>query len=158
MNEVKLNIDFIIKEYSDYVFKIVNNIAGQSLAYQDKEEIVADTFYLLWKNQEKINTDLKSYLSAIARNTTYSHLKQKKIDIEYDDERLNGLKQYDFDTLLIVEEKLKCLTQEEKELFCLYYVDGYKMKEIAKYKHLKLTNIKVKMYRIRKKLKEKVYE
>lgn len=158
MNDVKLNINVIIEEYNDYVFKIVHNLAGQSLSYQDKEEIVSDTFYLLWKNQEKINTNLKSYLSVIAKNITYNKLKHKRIDIEYDDQKINGLKQTDFDTILIIEEKLKSLSQEEKEIFCLYYVDGYKIKEIAEYKGMKISNVKIKLYRIRKKLKEKVYE
>lgn len=156
MNEIKLNINVIIEEYSDYVFKIVHNIAGQSLSYQDKEEVVADTFYLLWKNQEKINTDFKSYLSVIAKNTTYNKLKNKRIDIEYDDQKLHDLKQLNFNTLLIIDEKLSLLTQEEKEIFCLYYVDGYKIKEIAEYKHMKISNVKIKLYRMRKKLKEKI--
>lgn len=69
-----VNIESIINEYTAYVYKIVENIVGDSLVYQDKEEIVADTFYLLWKNQEKISTNLKSYLAAIARNCAYEKL------------------------------------------------------------------------------------
>lgn len=67
-NHVNFNIEIIIDEYSNYVFKIINSIVGISLPYQDKEEIASDVFYLLWKNQENINTDLKSYISVIARN------------------------------------------------------------------------------------------
>ena len=85
-NNIKFNIETIIDEYSNYVFKIVNNIVGTSLPYQDKEEIVADVFYLLWKNQDNINKDLKSYLSAITRNCVYSKLRNKKVTFELKEE------------------------------------------------------------------------
>ena len=49
-NNVELNIDLIIEEYSHYVFTVVYNIAGDTLSYHDIEEIIADTFYLFWKN------------------------------------------------------------------------------------------------------------
>ena len=50
-NNVELNIDLIIEEYSHYVFTVVYNIAGDTLSYHDIEEIIADTFYLFWKNK-----------------------------------------------------------------------------------------------------------
>lgn len=39
-NNINFRIETIIDEYSNYVFKIVDNIVGTSLPYQDKEEIV----------------------------------------------------------------------------------------------------------------------
>ena len=127
-NHVNFNIEMIIDEYSNYVFKIINSIVGTSLPYQDKEEIASDVFYLLWKNQENINTDLKSYISVIARNCSYSKLRKKKINFE--------------------------LKEEEKEIFYFYYVYGYKIKEIAKKLKLNSGVIKIRLYRIRKKLRE----
>ena len=58
-SNINFNIEIIIDEYSNYVFKIVDNIIGTSLPYQDKEEVVSDVFYLLWKNQDNINHNLK---------------------------------------------------------------------------------------------------
>lgn len=48
-NNVELNIDLIIEEYSPYIFKIIHNLAGNILSYQDIEEVMADTFYLFGK-------------------------------------------------------------------------------------------------------------
>lgn len=156
-NNVELNIDMIIEEYSHYVFTIVYNIAGDILPYQDIEEIIADTFYLFWKNQNKIRTNMKSYLSTIAKNCTYNKLKQNKQYIEYDDRVLNkqGYKEIEFDQILIIEEKMKRLTDQEKEIFHLYYIEGYKVKEIAKMKNQKTNHMKVQLHRIRKKLRRK---
>ena len=52
-NTLEFNLEIVIDEYAGYVFKIVDNIIGTSLSYQDKEEIVSDTFYLLWKTKIK---------------------------------------------------------------------------------------------------------
>lgn len=73
-NNIQFNIELIIDEYSNYVYKIVDNVIGTSLPYQDKEEIVADVFYLLWKNQNNIKSNLKSYIGTIARNCLMRNL------------------------------------------------------------------------------------
>ncbi len=156
-NNVEINIDLIIEEYSHYVFTIVYNIAKDILSYQDIEEVIADTFYLFWKNQNKVQTNIKAYLATIAKNCNYNKLKQIKQYLEYDDYILNtqGYKEDDFNRMLIIEEKMGKLTIEEREIFHLYYINGYKIKEIAKIKGLKINHIKVKLYRIRKKLRRK---
>lgn len=154
-NNVELNIDLIIEEYSPYIFKIIHNLAGNILSYQDIEEVMADTFYLFWKNQAKIKTNIKSYLASIAKNCTYNKLRQINQYLEYDDQLLNkqGYKEDEFDYMLIIEEKMKQLTDQEKEIFHLYYIEGYKIKEIAKMKNQKTNYMKVKLHRIRKKLR-----
>lgn len=53
------DINLIIEKYSNYVYKIIDNIIKNTLSYQDKEKAVSDTFYLFWKNQNNINNNLK---------------------------------------------------------------------------------------------------
>lgn len=108
-NTLEVNLETIIDEYASYVFKIVDNITRNTLSYQDKEEIVSDTFYLLWKNQDKISTNLKSYLSVIARNASYDKLRKYKFTTPICD---NMGYDFDFDTILEIKEKLKKLTLE----------------------------------------------
>ena len=160
-NNINFKIETIIDEYSNYVFKIVNNIVGTSLPYQDKEEIVADVFYLLWKNQDNISKDLKSYLATIARNSTYAKLRTKKVTFELKEELVTDNLTFDNDIIvnkIFIRQKLEELSEIERTIFTLYYVDGYKIKEISK--KLKLTSscVKIKLYRIRKKLKEEYHE
>lgn len=117
-NNVELNIDLIIEEYSHYVFTIIYNLAGNKLSYHDIEEIIADTFYLFWKNQDNIE-NIKSYLAVIAKNCTYNKLKQAKQYIEYNDQILNKYRYFqkdDFNYMLIIEEKMQRLTDEKKEV------------------------------------------
>ncbi len=159
-NNINFNINIIIDEYSNYVFKIVDNIISTSLPYQDKEEVVSDVFYLLWKNQNNINKNLKAYLGMIAKNCAYSKLRQAKIGFEYKDflENNNELFNQNFNTdyILEIRQKLAKLSTEEQTIFNLYYVEGYKTKEISAKLNMKVSLVKVKLYRIRKKLKEEI--
>jgi len=152
-NNIQFNIELIIDEYSNYVFKIVDNIIGTSLPYQDKEEIVADVFYLLWKSQNNIHSNLKSYIGTIARNCSYDKLRKNKITFEYTDvQDISNVVEYD--NVLIIKEKLNKLTAEEKNIFYLYYIDGLKIKDISKKFNKNISAIKIRLFRIRKKLKE----
>lgn len=152
-NNIQFNIELIIDEYSNYIFKIVDNVVGTSLPYQDKEEIVADVFYLLWKNQNNIQSNLKSYIGTIARNCSYEKLRKNKITFEYTEvQDISNVVEYD--NVLIIKEKLNKLTSEEKNIFYLYYVDGLKIKDISKKLNKNISAIKIKLFRIRKKLKE----
>lgn len=86
------------------------------------------------------------------KNLTYDYLRKKKIVYEYEDNMINSTS--DIDKVLIIEEQLKKLSVEEKKIFVLFYVDGYKVKEIGKIIQKKPTTVKVLLHRIRKKLKE----
>ena len=103
-SNINFNIEIIIDEYSNYVFKIVDNIIGTSLPYQDKEEVVSDVFYLLWKNQDNINNNLKGYLGVIAKNCSYSKLRKYNENLEYQDNLLNNnvsIKGFDSDYMFV---------------------------------------------------------
>ena len=51
-----INLDEIVDEFTPYVRKVIDNLAGSNLSYEDKEEILTDTFFILWKNRNsKIN-------------------------------------------------------------------------------------------------------
>ncbi len=153
MINIEFNIDLIIDEYSNYVYKIIDNIIGTSLPYEDKEEVVSDTFYLLWKNNSSINTNLKSYLATIARNCAYEKLRQSKIEFEYREiEDIDNSK--DIDSLLIIKEKLNILSHYEKNLFSMYYLEGLKIREISRMLNINVATLKVQLYRLRKKIKE----
>ena len=152
MKKEELDMEVIIEKYSNYIYKIIENIIGNKLNYQDKEEIMSDAFYLLWKNQNKIKTNLKSYLSKIAKNCSYEYLRNNNVDFEYTEE-LNFEKPKEYDQVLELKDKLSLLTKEEKLMFDLYYIEGYKIKEIARKLKRYPSTIKTKLHRLRKKIK-----
>lgn len=60
----ELDLEIVIDEYSGYVYKIIENMAIQYLSKEDIEEIISDTFYILWKNRNKLDNtkELSPYL------------------------------------------------------------------------------------------------
>ena len=51
----KLDLEIVIDEYSGYVYKIIENMAMQYLSKEDIEEIISDTFFILWKKESKFD-------------------------------------------------------------------------------------------------------
>lgn len=151
-NKLSLDIEVIIREYASYVYKVIDNIALNSLTKQDKEDLVSETFYLLWKNQDKINSNMKSYMATIARNLCYQALKRENDTFSLD----NNLDTYteNFETRIFILEQIKRLNKNERKVFNLYYIKGYKIKEISKIMKKSVGNIKVILYRIRLSFKE----
>ena len=66
----------VIQRYTAYAGTIVWSIAGGRLTEADAKEILSDVFYMLWKNQEKIQDGkLKAYLGRIARSRALDALR-----------------------------------------------------------------------------------
>ena len=66
------SLDDIIKIYTPYVSVIVYNTVGCKLSKEDMEEIVSDTFFLLWQsslNIDETKEKMRKYLTTNARNT-----------------------------------------------------------------------------------------
>ena len=49
-NELELNA--LIRDFEPFIKSIINKFAGNSLTIEDKEEIIADTFFIVWKNKD----------------------------------------------------------------------------------------------------------
>lgn len=66
----ELDLEKIVDEYNSYIHKIIKNINYYRFSNEDIEEIVADTFFIIWKNKENLdeNKKLNSYIAGIVRN------------------------------------------------------------------------------------------
>ena len=79
MNDDKLDLERIVKDFTPYVKKIIDNSFGENLSSEDKEEIIADVFFVLWKNQDKLFSSLSSYIAGITRNLIREKIRKNKI-------------------------------------------------------------------------------
>ena len=80
----RIDLDRIVYDYTPYIRKIVQNMVGNNLTEEDKEEIILDTFFVLWKRYNenlKINF-LDSYMAGITRNLVKEKLKKLKYNID----------------------------------------------------------------------------
>lgn len=157
----KLDLDRIVDDFTPYVKTVINNSANGHLRKEDKEEILEDTFVILWENQDKEIIYLESYLASIARNLVREKIRKNKFTYDISDYE-NTLAYYDNIELFSNEiEKInklkisyKNLKPLEFEIINLYYYSSKSTKEIAKELNISESNVKTKLFRIRKKLKK----
>ena len=158
-----------MNRYMKYVTYIVENVIGCSLPAEDKEEVVSDVFIQLWKNRSRLDssyTSLKPYLAQIARNRAKNALRNlsSKEYLEFD-EAINVGNVPDTDQHLINEEMIHEITnmlrefsRQDQRIFLGYYYYQKPIRDIAKEEGLNDNTVKVRLYRCRVKLREKLKE
>lgn len=92
----ELDLEKIINEYSSYTATVINNMAKDNLNKEDKEEIISEVFFILWKNKKKLdyNKALSSYIAGITRNVVKEYLRTIKVNCNIS-EYENNLYSYD---------------------------------------------------------------
>ena len=128
----RIDLDKIVDDYTPYIRKIIQNMVGNNLTEEDKEEIILDTFFVLWKRHSenfKINS-LDSYMAGIARNLVKEKLKKLKYNIDIE----------------------QCVTKIIK----MFYYSNKSIKDIAKELKITEVNVKTRLHRIRKKIKQEL--
>lgn len=78
-------------------------------------------------------------------NRKKDHLDTSEVELSYNEDKTAELD---------LERVLSHLDDEEKQLFFMSVVDGLKYEEISQMTGLSVANIKIKIYRARKKIKE----
>ena len=159
----ELDLEKIINEYSSYTATIIDNMARNSLKDEDKEEIVSEVFFILWKNKDKLNINkyLSSYIAGITRNVVKEYLRKIKINFNISDYE-NSLYNYDKIDLLDenveeiskIEEKLKNMKKLDKTIFLDFYYSFKSIKDIAKEQKISEFSVKQRLYRIRNKIRK----
>ena len=166
MNNDKLDLEEIIKDYSAYVSKIIDNMSKGFIKEFDREELVLDIFFILWKNTDKldINQKLSSYLAGITRNVVKTYLKKNKIqfdDILNYENNLFSLDEFDcfddnYSKIINIEQKLATMKKIDKEIFWDFYYSSESIRDIAQKHNLSEFSVKQRLYRIRKKIKKEI--
>lgn len=161
----ELDLEKIINEYSSYIATIINNMASTNLSNEDKEEIVSEVFFILWKNKHKldVNKNLSSYIAGVTRNLVKEYLRKIKIDIDISDYE-NNLYSYDkidfLDTeiqeIRNIEKKLETMKEIDKTIFLDFYYSSKSIKDIAIEHNISEFSVKQRLYRIRNKIKKEV--
>lgn len=159
----ELDLEKIINEYTSYTATIIDNMARNSLNDEDKEEIVSEVFFILWKNKNKLNVNkyLSSYIAGITRNVVKEYLRKVKINFNISDYE-NSLYNYDKIDLLDdnveeiskIEEKLKNMKKIDKTIFLDFYYSFKSIKDIAKEQKISEFSVKQRLYRIRNKIRK----
>ncbi|WP_427169809.1 RNA polymerase sigma factor [Fusobacterium nucleatum] len=141
-----MDFDNIYEEYFDRVYYKVLSVVKNS---DDAEDICQETFISVYKNLSKFReeSNIYTWIYRIAINKTYDFFKKRKLEFEINDEVLSLPEDINFDTKVILEEKLKLISEKEKEIVILKDIYGYKLKEIAEIKNMNLSTVKSVYYK-----------
>lgn len=162
----ELDIEKIVDDFSPYVNTIIRNTVYNNLSNEDKEEILLDTFFVVWKRNEegyKIE-NLSAYISGITRNLIKEKLKKRKLSLDLEQiENSLDFSYYEsyLEEIEKIEEvcnKIKNIKPDELKIFNMFYYSNISIKDIAKELRLSESNIKTKLHRTRKKIRKYLKE
>lgn len=157
-----LNVEKAMEDYRNYIYAIIKRICI-NLSEEDIEEIYVEVFFVLWKNQSKldINKPMSSYLRGVTINLIKHKWREKNNDediLEYEEKLISN---FDIETILARQEKEMIISNElgkmkskDRDIFIAYYYQNKTINEISELYGLSNSNIKIILFRIRKKIKK----
>lgn len=148
----------IVSRHSGNVFSLVAGIVRNG---QDAEEVTSDIFMKAFGQLHKFRSDSKfsTWLYRIAYNTAISHVRRRREPAtDIDERKMEGIAGDDEEALLRearmeqLEQALDRLPAAERSLIELFYMQDMSIDDISAITGDTPGNVKVKLYRTRKKL------
>jgi len=152
----------LVERYKDLVFTLALRMMKNR---EEAEEVSQDTFIKTYKSLNKFKGDSKfsTWIYRVAYNTCLDRLKsnkRKQQTVEINEYTEHQVKTLD-DALSLMEAQerkqaiqdcLQLLPSDDCALLTLYYFEEKSLEEIAKVVNITANNVKVKLFRSRKKL------
>lgn len=156
----ELELDRLMDDFEGYIRAIIKNMSNDNLSYEDKEEILSDTFFILWKNKEKINTSVEAYVAGITRILVKEKLRKRKItyDISEYENIISDFDEVEEDILEneIISKSINGLKKKDIEILMMFYYHSKSTKEIAEKLNLSEINVRSRLFRIRNKIRKEL--
>lgn len=158
-----IDIDQVIDDFYNYIYIVIKNSVNITITDEDIEEIISDVFVALWKNYENLNEtlDIKAYLVGISKNIIKNRYRKTQLNISISEFEEKIISNYNVEEKIeIIEQEkeieatLKTLKKTEYNVFILYYYESRSIKEISEILNISISNVKVILHRVRKKIKK----
>ena len=160
----------IFRQYYSPLQLYAFGITGQKEA---AEEIIQDTFYILWKDREKIQIfqSFHSYLYKTVRNRSLQYLEHLRVREQYSENMMfqtDATVETPPDKLLeykelenILAQTIRKLPERSRQIFNMHRMDGIKYKDIAERLSISVKTVEAEMtkaYRILRKEVDNIYK
>lgn len=160
----QLDLDKIVDDYTPYIKKIINNTIGGNLNSEDKEEILLDTFFILWKKFNDKNNiySLDSYIAGITKNLVKEKFKKLHYTLDISNfENVIEIASYEMyqeerEEVLKLKSCFKNLKSIDIKIINLFYYSSKSIKDIAEELDISPINVKTRLHRIRKNLQKQL--
>jgi RNA polymerase sigma-70 factor (ECF subfamily) len=151
----------LVDRYKDLAFTISFRILGRR---EDSEEVVQDAFVKAFHHLSSFHQKAKfsTWLYRIVYNTAISRKRLKGIGFKSIEEMPFADPQIESDDDPVTEHgrilelAMKQLHEEDRAILTLFYIDESSVEEIHTITGLTKANVKIKLFRARKKLQELV--
>ena len=150
------------KEYNIAVKKHSSNLFGYVFSFlrnsEDSRDIVQDVFEKLWKNKKKVEVEkCKAWMFRTGHNALINFTKRKQRTVYNTDmipEQMNV--NNSFENQEIIDLALSLLPPLQKSIILLRDLEGYMYEEIAEILEISDSQVKVYLFRARKKIKKQL--
>ncbi|WP_053991787.1 RNA polymerase sigma factor [Mangrovimonas sp. TPBH4] len=152
----------LVDQYKDMVFTLALRMVKNR---EEAEEVAQDTFIKVYKSLRKFKGDskLSTWVYKVAYNTCLDSIKKNKkylANVPVDEITMRYIKTMDtaLDGILeaekaqLIQDCLNQLPSEDSFLLTLFYFEEQSLEEISKVVGITPNNVKVKLFRSRKKL------
>lgn len=158
--------EHLVDKYKHMVYTIAIQILGNA---EDAQDVAQESFIKAYQqlNQFKGNSKFSTWLYTIAYRTALSKLKENRIETfsindsigehYIQDHKISQHEEMELkDEQKYVRQAIQSLPQTEALLVTLYYINENSINEICEITGLSYGNIKIKLYRARKKLEQEL--
>ena len=152
----------LINKYKDMIFTLAFRITGNR---EDAEEVAQDAFFKAFNGLKEFRGTSKfsTWLYKIAYNQSVSYIRKKRPDIQSYDSMEAGIdelqgemdlghEQLDNIPVVYIRKAFEKLEETDRAVLTLFYQEDLSVKEISGVTGLSVSNVKVKLFRGRKKL------
>ncbi|HTO38750.1 MAG TPA: RNA polymerase sigma factor [Brumimicrobium sp.] len=153
MNRLEYNI--AVRKHSSNLYGFVFSFLRNS---EDTQDIVQDVFEKLWINRKKVEMEKsKAWLFRTGYNALINFAKRKQ-RIVYDETMIpeRGVENNNYEYKDLVELSLSLLPPIQKSIILLRDLEGYTYEEIGEILEISDSQVKVYLYRARKKIKKQL--
>lgn len=157
----------LVDRHKDMAYSIAYKVLR---IQEDAEEVAQDAFLKAYQNLDKFKHEAKfsTWLFRIVYNTAISRTRKKRPDFSPIDERTMGnLTDDDIHENLdqmsseeqqnMVTAAIDRLPEDESAIVTLFYMEDNSIEDISEITGLSRSNVKVKLFRIRKKLSAELH-
>ncbi len=155
------SFSYFVDAYQDMALTIAFRLVGNK---QEAEDVVQDAFVKAYYNIHtyRSNSKFSTWLYRIVYNTAITAYHKNKIRNEnhhldsfnVDSKTVISMNVLEEEQKEMVENAVQQLPKTEAVLVTFYYLEDYSVSEIAEIMSLTKSNVKIKLFRARKKLQE----
>lgn len=142
-----------VSEHADGLYRFAVSLLSD---VTEAEDVVQQVFEKFWKRHTDVDAGAaKTYLFTSVHRTCIDFFRRKKTSrntTEFLPQHESTISGHDYETRQLIQKMLEQLTEDQKSLILLRDYEGYSYKEIAEILGLTESQVKINLFRTRKKL------